>query len=207
MLHIGLTGGIASGKSTVARIFASLGAVVIDLDQIAHEVMNNDPMLKLDIESYFGPEIIREDKTVDRKKLGELVFGNPEDLKALNDIVHPHVTRRWREKIETILRNGGKDAIVVSDVPLLFEAGLKQFFDLIILVYIPTEEQVRRLGLRDGLTSEEAQRRLSAQMPIEEKKKHAQVVIDNQGDLSRTEEAARAVWVNLLKLAREESTN
>jgi len=202
MLHIGLTGGIASGKSTVAAIFAGLGALVIDLDRLAHEVMATDELLKLDLEGYFGPGIVNPDGTINRTELARIVFGSKEDMEALNSIVHPHVTKRWLELIEQIQRENPA-AIVVSDVPLLIEAGLTPLFDLVMLVYVPQAEQLRRLMKRNHISAEEAQRRLAAQWHIDEKKGRAHLVIDNQCDISRTEEVIQSLWGELQERARE----
>ncbi len=202
MLHIGLTGGIASGKSTVAEIFGSLGAIVIDLDRLAHEVMATDELVKLDLEGYFGPEILKTDGTIDRVALGRIVFGGKEDMDALNRIVHPHVSQKWQKLIDDIQRQHPA-AVVVSDVPLLMEAGLAPLFDLVILVYVPPALQLQRLMARNCISEAEALRRLAAQWPIDEKKSQAHLVIDNQGEISRTREVIHSLWGELQDRLRE----
>lgn len=202
MLHIGLTGGIASGKSTVAEIFGSLGAIVIDLDRLAHEVMATDELLRMDLEGYFGSGVLNPDGTIDRAELARIVFNSKDDLNALNGIVHPHVSRRWQERIDDIQREQ-PDAVVVSDVPLLLEAGLAPLFDLVILVYVPQAEQLRRLMARNNISAAEARGRLAAQWPIDEKKSQAHLVIDNQGEIGRTRDAIHSLWGELQNRARE----
>src|SRR5450756_1205575 len=196
MLNVGLTGGIASGKSTVAGMLAEKGAVLIDFDELAHSVQEPEGAVWREIIRHFGEEILHEDRTIDRRKLGELVFAEREKLKLLNRLVHPAVFEAWQRRLAEI-RVRRADAIVVSDIPLLIEAGLKGMVDLVLLVYITPEEQIRRVMARNGFSREEAERRLAAQMPIEEKLRWADIVIRNGGSPEETRRVVSEVWMEL----------
>lgn len=204
MLHVGLTGGIASGKSTVTEILGSMGAIIIDLDRLAHEVMETDGPARQGLVDRFGRVVLNPDGSINRSELGKIVFACREDLAALNAIIHPRVFRRWHEQLERI-REERPGAVVVSDVPLLVETGLAPLFDLVILVYIPAEGQLKRLLKRNGLTETEGRRRLASQLPIEEKIKHAHLVIDNEGDIGRLREVVERLWEKLVGRELEES--
>jgi dephospho-CoA kinase len=197
MLSVGLTGGIACGKSTVAQMFVRLGAYLIDFDMLAHEVQEPEGLAWKEVIEYFGRDILQPDKRIDRNKLAQVVFSDAEKLKKLNSIVHPQVFRFWQNRLEEIKANDPR-AIVLSDVPLLFEGGWQSLFDLTVLILIPPAEQIRRLMARNGSSNEEAQKRLKSQMPICEKIKLADIVIDNQGALDETENIVRTVWRDLL---------
>ena len=196
MLNVGLTGGIASGKSTVARMLAEKGAVLIDFDEIAHAVQDPGGPVWREIIRHFGEEILHEDRTIDRRKLGETVFANREKRELLNRLVHPAIFEEWQRRLAEI-RARHADAIVVSDIPLLIEAGMKGMVDLVLLVYITPEEQIRRVMARDGFSREEAERRLGAQMPIEEKLRWADIVIRNGGSPEETRREVCTVWMEL----------
>lgn len=201
MLHVGLTGGIASGKSTVASLLAAEGAIVIDLDALAHAVQAPGGAVWGEIVRHFGEGVRRPDGTIDRRKLGEIVFADPERLALLNRLVHPAVFARWRERLAQIRRESPQ-AIVLSDIPLLFEAGLRPQVDLVLLVYCPPAGQVRRLMERGGMSRREAEARLAAQMPIDRKRPLAEVVIDNGGPLAQLGGRVREVWQELLREER-----
>ena len=196
MLNVGLTGGIASGKSTVARMLAEKGAVLIDFDELAHAVQEPEGAVWREIIRHFGEEILHEDRTIDRRKLGETVFADREKRELLNRLVHPAIFEEWQRRLAEI-RVRRADAIVVSDIPLLIEAGLKGMVDLVLLVYITPEEQVRRVMARNGFSREEAERRLAAQMPIEEKLRWADIVIRNGGSPEETRRVVSEVWMEL----------
>ena len=196
MLNVGLTGGIASGKSTVARMLAEKGAVLIDFDELAHAVQEPEGAVWREIVRHFGEEILHEDRTIDRRKLGETVFVDREKRELLNRLVHPAIFEEWQRRLAEI-RVRRADAIVVSDIPLLIEAGLKGMVDLVLLVYITPEVQIRRVMARDGFSREEAERRLAAQMPIEEKLRWADIVIRNGGSPEETRRAVSEVWMEL----------
>lgn len=197
MLNVGLTGGIACGKSTVARMFVQKGAHVIDFDLLAHEVQEPEKPAWQEVVRHFGEEILGPDKKIDRVKLGDIVFSDKSKLHVLNNIVHPIVYQEWHNRLEKL---GKKDhhAIVLSDVPLLFEGQMQQLFDLTVLVLIAPEEQIRRLMARNHISHEEAEKRLKSQMPIGEKKALADIVIDNEGTIPQTEKTVKKVWQELL---------
>jgi dephospho-CoA kinase len=202
MLNVGLTGGIACGKSTVAQMLVGHGAYLIDFDVLAHEVEEPERPAWKEITERFGPEILAANKEIDRNKLAGLVFADKEKLKALNNIVHPYILQEWQARLAAIKKTD-THAIVLSDVPLLFEEKLQHLFDLALLVLISPEEQICRLMARNGLTQDESQKRLQSQMPIADKIKLADIVIDNKGTVPATEKIVAQVWKELL--TREET--
>ncbi|MEC0177715.1 dephospho-CoA kinase [Paenibacillus favisporus] len=192
-MNIGLTGGIATGKSTVSALLVSKGALLVDADVIAREVMlPGHPVLAAAVE-HFGQAILLPDGTLDRRRLGDIVFHDPNERKALNDITHPAIRQEIREQMQTFEREH-PDRLVVVDIPLLFESGLEAMFEQVLLVYAPFEVQVERLMERNRLTKDEAVARIRSQMDIEEKKKRADVVIDNSGQPSETERQVDEFW-------------
>ncbi|MBM4313438.1 MAG: dephospho-CoA kinase [Deltaproteobacteria bacterium] len=201
MLHVGLTGGIASGKSTVARMLVEQGALLIDLDELAHAVQAPEGEVWREIVRHFGPEILCPDGEIDRGKLGRCVFADRKKLDLLGSIVHPAVFVQWRRRLDEI-REAHPEAIVLSDIPLLVEAGLKPMVDLVLLVYLPPEEQMVRLMARNGFSREEALNRLASQMPIGEKLAYADMVIGNDGSPEETRRAVAGVWEELKKRER-----
>lgn len=200
MLSVGLTGGIACGKSTVARMFVLLGAYLIDFDKLAHEVQKPGKPAWKEIVRHFGKGILNQDETIDRVKLAQIVFADKNELKALNNIVHPYVFSLWQMRLDKIKRKD-EHAIVLGDVPLLFEGKTQNLFDLTILVLISPEEQICRLMARNNLSRDEAQMRLKSQMPIDEKIKLSDIVIENKDTQEKTKETVAKVWQDLL--ARE----
>ncbi len=185
-----LTGGIATGKTTVANFFKEKGIYVIDADLIAKEVVKKGMPAWEMIKEEFGENIFREDGEIDRKKLGETVFSSPEKLQKLNSIVHPFVRERMMKEIERAI---SREIDVLLDIPLLFETGVHNWLRPVILVYVPKEIQIERLMKRDGLTKEECEKRIKAQMSIEEKKALADYIIDNSSDLSFTKKQVEEV--------------
>jgi dephospho-CoA kinase len=204
MLNVGLTGGIASGKSTVAEMFVKNGAYLIDFDGLAHEVQEPGKPAWKEVVNHFGEGILQPDKKIDRVKLGDIVFTDKEKLSKLNNIVHPLVYQEWQSRLEKI-RKKEKHAIVLSDIPLLFEGKMQHLFDLTILVLIAPKEQIRRLMARNGVSKEDAEKRLKSQMPIGEKIVLADIVIDNEGSIPETEKRVGQVWQELLR--REKQKN
>ncbi len=202
MLNVGLTGGIASGKSTVAKMFEDKGAYLIDFDALAHFAEEPDQPAWKAIVEFFGTGILNEDGTINRAKLGSIVFADQEKLFMLNSIVHPAVFDLWRRRIEDIQEMNPR-AIVVSDVPLLIEVSMQHLFDVVILVYIAAEDQIRRLQERDEYSRKDAESRLDTQMPIDEKIPHADFVIDNKSPLETTRCVVSAVWEELLVRERK----
>lgn len=197
MKVVALTGGIASGKSTVARILRQLGAEVVDADALAREVVAPGQPALREIVAAFGEEVLLPSGELDRKRLATLVFSDPERRARLNAIVHPRVRERIRLRLEEI-RVQNPQAVVVLDVPLLFDVPLPELEALpAVVVYASPEVQLRRLVTRDGLTPDEAERRLRAQRPLREKLGRARWVVDNDGDLERTREQVERLWPEL----------
>ena len=192
-LIIGLTGGIASGKSTVARMLLELGIPVIDADQIAREVVEIGEEAYLQIVEKFGEEILQDDKTIDRAKLGAIVFNDEEKRKLLNSIVHPAVRKKMLEQKERYVKKGEKT--IVLDIPLLFESNLTHLVDKIVVVYVDEHTQLERLMARNGFSKEEAKARIKAQMPLKEKVAKADAVINNNGTIEQTKKQL----LNILK--------
>jgi dephospho-CoA kinase len=201
MLNVGLTGGIASGKSTVARMLAELGAIVIDFDEIAHEVEAPGMPAWKAIVDHFGEGVLGEDRMIDRRKLGAIVFADHDKLALLNRLVHPAVLAEWEARIDRIRREQ-PEAVVLSDIPLLVEAGLRDRVDWVLMVHIPPEEQIRRLMERNGWSREEAGARLASQMPIDEKLTWADRVIRNDGPIEQTRQTVLQLWEELVRRAR-----
>ncbi|MFI9049844.1 dephospho-CoA kinase [Streptomyces sp. NPDC053427] len=193
MVKVGLTGGIGAGKSEVSRLLASYGAVIVDADKIAREVVEpGTPGLAAVIEE-FGEDVLAPDGALDRPKLGGIVFADPEKLKALNAIVHPLVGARSAE----LEASAGPDAVVVHDVPLLTENGLAPLYDLVVVVDAAPETQLSRLVRLRGMTEDEARSRMAAQATREQRLAVAHLVIDNDGPLEALEPQVRAVWERL----------
>ena len=196
MFIIGLTGGIATGKSTVVEMLRRKGTYVIDADQLAREVVAPGQPAWQEIISWLGDSVLRTDQNLDRVKIAELVFSDPQKLKILNGMIHPRVGIRILELTREI-EQVDPGAVVIYDIPLLIEAGMQEMVDLILLVYAPRELQLKRLRARDGLNPEEAVQRLAAQMPIEQKKRYAHRIIDNSGTLEETERQVENFWSEL----------
>ncbi len=201
MLNVGLTGGIASGKSTVARMLAAKGAILIDIDNLAHAIEAPEGPVWREIVNHFGEEILLPDRGIDRPKLGAIVFADPGKLEILNSLVHPAVFTEWRKRLREIEQTM-VDAIAVSDVPLLIEAGMETMVDLVLLVYLPREDQIRRLMARNGFTRNEAEGRVAAQISLDEKIPQADLVIRNEGSVEETNRLVGQVWDDLLRRGR-----
>jgi dephospho-CoA kinase len=200
MLLVGLTGGIGSGKSQVAQMFKALGAYLIDADELAHEAVQPDrPILKRIVEA-FGPDILNPDGTLDRAKLGRIIFDDPEKRELLNSIVHPYVFREEERRRKEIAQKDPK-AIVLFDAALLIETGSDQLMDKVILVTVDRRKQIGRIMKRDGLSREEAVRRIGAQMPQAKKKSKADYIIDGGQPLQTLEDQVRKIYEELAALA------
>ncbi|MFC8421070.1 dephospho-CoA kinase [Streptomyces sp. NPDC057236] len=198
MLTVGLTGGIGAGKSEVSRLLVECGAVLIDADRIAREVVEpGTPGLAAVVDA-FGTEVLTEDGRLDRPKLGSVVFADPERLAVLNSIVHPLVGARSRELEEA----AAEDAVVVHDVPLLTENGLASLYDLVIVVDTSPETQLDRLVGRRGMTEEDARARMAAQATREQRREIADIVIDNDVPLDELHRRVKDVWADLVHRAR-----
>jgi len=192
MKVVGLTGGIATGKSTVAAMLRELGAMIIDADALAREIVQPEKEAWREIVQTFGAEILREDKTIDREKLRKIIFKNKTARKKLEAITHPRIRALARERIHKLASEGA--AIIVYDAPLLFENKVHLWLRPVILVACSAETQRRRLRERDRLTEEEIEQHLKAQMPLEEKRKLADFIIENNGDLEELRRQVREVW-------------
>ena len=191
MKLIGLTGGIASGKSTVATILKQLGAAVINADELSREVVQPGKGAWKEIVETFGANVLQSDKTLDRKKLRTVVFDNPDARKKLEAIIHPKVRALAEEKIRELAAAGR--SIIVYEVPLLFEGQLHHWLRPVILVACDINTQRQRLRDRDQLTNTEAQQHIDAQMSLEEKRKLADYVIENNGNIEELEQQVKSV--------------
>ena len=196
-LLVGLTGSIATGKSTVSRMFAHLGARVIDADLLAREVVMPGQPAYARIVEEFGPQVVQEDGSLDRKALGASVFADAAKRKRLEEITHPAIGLR-QLRILSVLDEEAFEGVVVWDAALLFEGGGAAKMDRVVVVYADPETERRRLMERDGLSDADARARIASQMPVAEKAKLADHVIDNSGAREETERQVRAVYGALL---------
>lgn len=197
-MRVGLTGGIATGKSLVAGELKKCGAAIIDADRIAREVVEQGKPAYDDIVKEFGRVVLKADGGLDRKALANIVFHDKAALEKLNEITHPRIRERIREEARRL--SAGGESLIVLDVALLIEMGVKYEVEKIIVVYSEAGQQLERLMKRDNLTRAEAQKRLSCQMDIKEKLKYADYVIDNSGDIESTLEQARELYAELVGL-------
>ena len=196
MITVGLTGGIASGKSIVAEMFRRLGAYVIDSDTIAREVVLPQSDGWRAVVGEFGQQILTDGGEIDRARLGDTIFSDPERRDRLNKILHPLIIKSIRERVAAI---GARDAgaLVIADVPLLLECRLQGDFDKIVVVWAPEEARLMRLMERNGLREEDARKRIAAQMPLDEKRAHADYIIENDKSEAHTEEQVRTIFYAL----------
>lgn len=195
-MNVGLTGGIASGKSTVVQMFADKGALILDFDQIARFVQEPGQPAWSKLVDFFGSIIINDNGTINRTKLGEIVFQDKHKRDKLNNIIHPLIFQEW-ERLMAQIRDNQDQAIVISDIPLLFEVNAQDKFDLIVLVYASVEQQMERLRKRNGCDIEEARRRIGSQLAIDSKLPRADIVIDNSSSLEETMRRVNEVWKEL----------
>lgn len=197
MLKVGLTGGIGAGKSEVSRLLVECGAVLIDADRIAREVVAPGTAGLAAVVAAFGEDVLAPDGSLDRPKLGSVVFSDPEKLAALNAIVHPLVGARSRE-LESA---AAEDAVVVHDVPLLAENGLAPLYDVVVVVDASPATQLDRLVRLRGMTEQDAHARMAAQAAREKRLEIADIVIDNDVPLEQLERRVRDVWADLVRRA------
>jgi dephospho-CoA kinase len=198
-LLLGVTGGIASGKSKVAEMLQEKGALTIDFDQLAREVQEPGQPAYREIAAFFGDRILLEDGKLDRKRLSQIVFADPEKKAMLERFTHGPIIEAFRARFDSYIRER-HDAIVQAIIPLLIEAKMQELFDRILLVYAPAALQLSRLVRRDHLSAEHAKRIIDAQLDIERKREHADFIIDNSGAIEDTRRQVDALWKNLKAL-------
>lgn len=199
---IGVTGGVASGKSVVSKMLEELGAVLIDFDILARLVVEPGRPAWREIVEYFGKEVLLADSSLNRKMLSRIVFSDEEKRKMLERFTHPKILDEFAKIVERYAEED-PGAIIQASVPLLFEIGLQDFFHRVLVVYVPEEIQIERLMKRDGITREMAIQIVRSQLPMEVKKARAHYVVDNSGSLSRTRMEVTEIWNELKKLRRE----
>ena len=198
MVRTALTGGIGAGKSTVSRRLSDLGALILDADVIAREVVEPGSAGLAEIVETFGKKILTEDARLNRPALGKIVFGDDEKLARLNQIVHPRVAARMEE----IVQAAPDEAVLVHDVPLLAENPNRASYDLVMVVFAPEEERIRRLIADRGMTKKDAKARIRAQATDEQRAAIADVVLDNSGSLAATLAQVDACWRNRIEPLR-----
>jgi len=200
-LIIGLTGGIVVGKSTVASMFKDLGAKIVDADKLGHSVILPHRPAWEKITRLFGKGILQNDLTIDRGKLGKIVFANQTLLKKLNEITHPEIIKLIKKEINFAKnKTHNQEKILIIDAALIYEAKMDRLMDKIIIVYINKDEQVKRLIRRNNLSREEALQRIKSQMSMKEKVKMAEYVIDNSNSLDKTKKQVEKTWEELMSL-------
>lgn len=197
----GLTGGIASGKSTVARFLKEIGSVIIDFDILARQVVRPGEKAWSEIVEYFGKDILLDNGEINRKKISEIVFIDAEKRKILEGFTHPAIGEEFVKEV-TRISSSGNNPIIQVVVPLLIEGGMQELFHAVTLVYIPREKQVIRLVERDGISRDKAINIIKAQMPIDEKIRYADFVINNNGTIEETRVQTQRVWDKLLVMQK-----
>ena len=198
-LLIGVTGSIATGKSTVAEMLEELGARTIDFDILSRVVVEPGKPAWEDIVAYFGKQVLNEDQTLDREKLREIVFRDLEEKKKLEGFLHPRISEEFIKMVDEYIRKD-PNAIIQAVVPLLIETNMQAFFHNVLMVYATAEEQKKRLMKRDGATEEMAQSMINSQLSVEEKKGFCDLIIDNSGTLDETRRQVEALWKKLKQI-------
>jgi dephospho-CoA kinase len=198
MKIIGLTGGIASGKSTVSKTLKELGAYIIDADETAHSVIEPHKPAWTDMVAAFGSGILNSDETINRDKIGEIVFSNPDQLSRLNQITHPRIMESFKDDFRRI-KDANPNAIVVFEVPLLYETFMERMCDEVWVVWVDYETQLKRLIDRNHYSPEEAKRRIDSQIPLDEKARRADVIINNRGSIEETISSATKYFNAILE--------
>ncbi len=199
MGYFGLTGGVASGKSTVARMMGELGARIIDADQLGHELLRSPLPAYQEIVRHFGTSILDSSGEIDRKRLGGIVFADPAELHELNSIMHPRIIARV-EELAAQYQTQDPHAVILLDAALIFEGGIGGHFSRILVAWCGPEQQIERLMAKAGVSREEAERRIATQMPVEEKRRRADYVIDCSGTKDSTRAQVRAAYAELRQL-------
>jgi len=201
-LLLGITGGVATGKTTVVDMLAELGAAVIDFDILARQVVEPDKLAWKEIVSYFGEQVLQENRELDRKKLSRIVFQDKQKRKKIEGFTHPRILEEFINQVNAITQKT-PGAIIQVDVPLLIEFNLQYLFHKIVVVSVSPEKQIERLTKRDNISSEEAHNILSAQLPIDEKAGYADFVIDNGNSLQKTKAQVEKLWQELRLIQKE----
>ena len=197
MLVVGLTGGIASGKSTISKYLASFGAKIIDADKISRDIVEPGEVAWNKIKSYFGTAVINKDQTLDRAELGKIIFKDPAKRQVLNDIIHPEVISQTKKLIDSYKADKTVPLIVV-DAPLLIEAKMTSLVDEVWVVNASKEKQIERVMERDSITREGAEQRIASQMPTEEKTKYAHRLIDTNLSKEETFREVSKLWEEIV---------
>jgi len=192
VIIIGVTGSLSTGKTTVASMFAHLGAQILDADRIAHRLLQKDRICIKKIIGFFGDSVMTRNR-IDKGKLAAIVFKNKKHLDALEKIIHPCVIKEIKEKIK-YFRAGGRKKVVILDVPLLYESGLSKLSDFNITVWVPQKIQLQRILKNTEMSRREALARIRCQMPLRQKCKLSDFIIDNQGARQRTRKQVTAIW-------------
>jgi len=199
VLIVGLTGGIVGGKSTVASMLKDLGVKIVDADKLGHSVILPHRPAWKKIIRLFGKDFLRKDLTIDREKLGKIVFANQTLLKKLNEITHPEIIKLIKKEINLAKnKTYSQEKVLIIDAALIYEAKIDRLMDKIIVVYIDEDEQVKRLIRRNNLSKEEALHRIKSQMSTKEKVKMADYIIDNSSSLDKTKKQVEKIWKNLV---------
>ena len=198
-LIVGLTGGIVGGKSTVASMFKDLGVKIVDADKLGHSVILPHRPAWKKIIRLFGKDFLRKDLTIDREKLGKIVFANQTLLKKLNEITHPEIIKLIKKEINLAKnKTHSQEKILIIDAALIYEAKIDRLMDKIVVVYIDEDEQIKRLIKRNNLSKDEALQRIKSQMPMKEKAEMADYVIDNSSSLDETKKQVEKIWQSLV---------
>lgn len=192
---LGLTGGIATGKSTADAFFKSKKISIIDADQISHQIMNVGEAGYLAVQKEFGPAYFNKDQTLNRQKLGQLVFAQPMELKKLNNLLHPLIKKKIKQQIEVM--KAKQVPLLILDVPLLFETGMENLCDQVLVISLPEKIELERLMKRNNLTLEEAASRIHSQMPLKEKEAQADYVVDNTGTIRELEDKLEKILIKI----------
>jgi len=201
-LLLGVTGSIATGKSTVADMLEELGAPIIDFDRLSRVVMAPKKPAWEDIVSFFGKEVLLKDNTLDREKLREIIFNDVEKRKKLESFTHPRIFEEFYKKVAACTA-AKPDAIIQVVVPLLIESNMQSMFDHLLMVYVPEEEQLKRLIKRDKNTKKLAMKIIQSQISVEEKKKQCDLMVDNSGSLEETRAQVKIIWEKLNKIQKQ----
>lgn len=194
LFYVALTGGIASGKSTVCRLLEEKGAHIVDSDLLARDVVRKGTPAWREIVDHFGQKILTPEGEIDRAKLGEIVFSDPAEREFLNQVTHPRIFQLMGQRLQRLEEQSGGEGVVVLDIPLLVEAGARELFHLNLVVDTPPEEQARRLVEDRGLSEEAAWARIRAQASREERLRHADLVISNDGSLDKLRDEVERAW-------------